>query len=408
MSEWLQMSLREACDVGGGDIQTGPFGSQLHAADYIPEGIPSVMPKNIGDNRINPESIARISSEDAQRLAKYRLRPGDIVYPRRGDVGKRALVRKENDGWLCGTGCLRVRLGDKTPHDARFISYSLATEQSREWIVRHAVGATMPNLNTSILGALPLKLPPFAVQQAIANVLAALDDKIATNTEIAATVDELLATEFVGLGVDVDPNAGNSIRLDELVELNPSVPRPSEEEPVYVDMQKLPVTGMSISAWSHRAVRGGVRFQNGDTLLARITPCLQNRKTGFVDFLDHDQVGVGSTEYIVLRSRPGIPHEFSYFLGVSGRFRTFAIRHMVGTSGRQRVAASDLANFILPAPKPSALEVFGKKARTLFALVKAQRDESRTLATIRDALLSELMAGKLRLKDAEKAVEEVV
>src|SRR5438132_11495381 len=104
--EWEQTTLGEACTRNGGDIQTGPFGSQLHASDYVPVGIPSIMPQNIGDNRIIELDIARITPADAKRLSRYLVRKGDIIYSRRGDVERRALVREREDGWLCGTGCL--------------------------------------------------------------------------------------------------------------------------------------------------------------------------------------------------------------------------------------------------------------------------------------------------------------
>src|SRR5712691_4862736 len=108
---WEYTTLGDACARGGGDIQTGPFGSQLHSSDYVQDGIPSIMPQNIGDNRIVENGIARITIADAERLQRYRVRPGDIVYSRRGHVERRALIRKRENGWLCGTGCLRVRFG---------------------------------------------------------------------------------------------------------------------------------------------------------------------------------------------------------------------------------------------------------------------------------------------------------
>nr|MBW4096220.1 restriction endonuclease subunit S [Acidobacteriota bacterium] len=196
MSEWKDTTLGSLCLEGGGGIQTGPFGSQLHASDYVLRGVPVVMPQNIGDNVIGVDGIARIPESDVARLAKYRLREGDIVYSRRGDVEKRALVRQENDGWLCGTGCLRVRLGDRSVHNSAYVSYLLGTEKSRAWIVRHAVGATMPNLNTSILSAVPISVPDPSQQRAIAEVLGALDDKIAANTKLAATSTALLTGAF--------------------------------------------------------------------------------------------------------------------------------------------------------------------------------------------------------------------
>ncbi len=170
---WLRTSLGALCARGSGAIQTGPFGSQLHASDYVDSGIPSVMPQNIGDNFISEEGIARITAADSQRLSKYLLSEGDIVYSRRGDVKRRALVRNYEAGWLCGTGCLRVRVGSAT--EPLFISYYLGEPEIQGWIAQHAVGATMPNLNTSILGEVPVVLPPSHEVGRVNERLAVLD-----------------------------------------------------------------------------------------------------------------------------------------------------------------------------------------------------------------------------------------
>lgn len=214
MSEvWRLMTLGEICRESGGDIQTGPFGSQLHARDYVIDGIPSVMPQNIGDNRIVVDGVARVSAKDLTRLSRYRLRTGDIVYSRRGDVERRALVRPENDGWLCGTGCLRVRIANDVNYDSAFVSYSLGLSRTRAWITRHAVGATMLNLNTSILSAVPISVPAIATQRAIAAVLSALDDKIAANRVLAEAADHLAASQWTSA-----TSGGHSIPLSETAE----------------------------------------------------------------------------------------------------------------------------------------------------------------------------------------------
>jgi type I restriction enzyme S subunit len=191
MSDLRQLTLLDVCAEAGGSIQTGPFGSQLHASDYVIDGTPSVMPQNIGDNRIVEDGIARVSAEDMERLEKYWLRTNDIVYSRRGDVERRALVRAENNGWLCGTGCLRVRIADQDVHDSAFISYSLGLPASRAWITRHAVGATMLNLNTEILGRVPLSVPDIETQRAVSSVLSVFDDKIALNRVVVASCARL-------------------------------------------------------------------------------------------------------------------------------------------------------------------------------------------------------------------------
>lgn len=140
-----------------------------------------------------------------------------------------------------------------------------------------------------------------------------------------------------------------------------------------------------------------MRFANGDTLVARITPCLENGKTAFVDFLEAGKVGWGSTEYIVLRAKPPLPHEFAYCLARSTEFRDFAIQRMTGSSGRQRVPAESLSHFrVIVAPKLVA-ELFGRLIKPLFARSSAASKEGRTLAAMRDKLLPKLISGELRV-----------
>jgi len=145
---------------------------------------------------------------------------------------------------------------------------------------------------------------------------------------------------------------------------------------------------------------------NGDTLVARITPCLENGKTAFVDFLEDGQIGWGSTEYIVLRPRPPLPEQFGYCLARSEAFREFAIQSMTGTSGRQRVQADSLRHFKLVRASDAVAEAFGRLIKPLFARSSEAVCESRTLVALRDALLPKLSRGEIRVKDAERLLEE--
>ncbi|GHO82987.1 restriction endonuclease subunit S [Dictyobacter formicarum] len=205
MTEWEETTLGKICEDSGGNIQTGPFGSQLHASDYVSVGVPSIMPQNISDNRVIIDGIARIRDADARRLSRYLVKSGDIVYSRRGDVERRALIRETEEGWLCGTGCLRVRFGDKKPISSTFISYYLGVPNIRKWIVQHAVGATMPNLNTAILSDVPVRLPPYHEQKAIADVLSAFDDKIELNRQMNNTLESIVQALFKSWFMDFDP-----------------------------------------------------------------------------------------------------------------------------------------------------------------------------------------------------------
>ena len=203
--EWQDTTLGQICAAQGGAIQTGPFGSQLHTSDYKEFGIPVVMPTNIGDGGIVEDGIARISEADVERLAQHKLRMGDIVFSRRGDVTKNALIRPHEVGWFCGTGCLKVRLGDETVATAKFISHCLRLPDIKDWLVRHAVGATMPNLNTGILSAVPIYLPPLQTQLEIAEILGALDDRITLLRETNTTLEAIAQALFKSWFVDFDP-----------------------------------------------------------------------------------------------------------------------------------------------------------------------------------------------------------
>src|SRR5688572_10877697 len=108
MIEWEETTLGELCKVYGGKIQTGPFGSQLHQHDYQKTGIPVIMPKDIEGNSLSEETIARISETTAKKLDKHKVNYGDIVFPRRGEINKRAFIRKNQEGYLCGTGCIKI------------------------------------------------------------------------------------------------------------------------------------------------------------------------------------------------------------------------------------------------------------------------------------------------------------
>lgn len=190
---WRATDLADLTSQSGGSIQTGPFGSQLHASDYVEVGIPVVMPKDISLRRVQTDSIARVSPSDADRLARHKLAPGDVVFSRRGDVERHALISETERGWLCGTGCLLVRPGPKWP-SPNFLSLLLDLPQSRLWLVRHAVGATMPNLNTGILGSVPVVMPAREVVIAFEEIVSGLEARRAHNAEQAQTFSTLRDT----------------------------------------------------------------------------------------------------------------------------------------------------------------------------------------------------------------------
>lgn len=165
---WEVVELANVCADGKG-IQTGPFGSQLHESDYSDEGVPVVMPKDIIGFRIRTDSIARIPVEIADKLGRHRMDAGDIVYGRRGDIGRRAFIMPHQIGWFCGTGCLRIR-PDKEVVNGWYLFNYLGQDNVVSLIQGRAQGVTMPNLNTGVMASVPVSLPPRRLQDEFARL----------------------------------------------------------------------------------------------------------------------------------------------------------------------------------------------------------------------------------------------
>lgn len=164
------------------DIITGPFGSQLHMSDYVDVGIPVIMPQDIIDGTVSMDSIAYIRESDYQRLIRYAVKNNDIIFARRGDIEKHAFITDDSK-MLCGTGCFRVRITDSKVYPL-FLSYFLDRLETRKWLVTHAVGTNMPNLNTTILSFVPVKLPDYEEQVKIGDFLYNIEKKIQCNKKI--------------------------------------------------------------------------------------------------------------------------------------------------------------------------------------------------------------------------------
>lgn len=171
------------------NIQTGPFGSQLHQSDYSEKGTPVVMPKNLVNGRISEASIARVSEDHVGRLSRHMVEVGDILYSRRGDVGRCAFATEFEQGWLCGTGCLRVTI-DRNKAVPKFVFYQLQKAETVGWVEKHAVGATMLNLNTSILSSVPIEMPSLEKQQIIVDILSVYDKLIENNQKQIKLLEE--------------------------------------------------------------------------------------------------------------------------------------------------------------------------------------------------------------------------
>jgi type I restriction enzyme, S subunit len=203
---WTYTTVGTIADPSGGDVQTGPFGSQLHVSDYSENGTPVVMPQDISNGTISTDGITRVDETHVARLARHRVRIDDILFSRRGDVARFAVITEREAGWLCGTGCMRVRLASKDV-DARYLYRFLSQSVVRGWLELHAKGITMANLNGKILQALPLAFPPLPEQKRIAAVLDAADALRAKRRAAIAKLESLTQAIFIDMFGDPVHNA---------------------------------------------------------------------------------------------------------------------------------------------------------------------------------------------------------
>jgi type I restriction enzyme S subunit len=303
------------------------------------------------------------------------------------------------------------------------------------------VGAVFDSLRCADIPNFELRIPPLKEQQAIAHILGTLDDKIELNRRMNETLEAMARALFKSWFVDFDPVRAKAERRDpglpkhladlfpveledselgefprgwrwvplpNAIEVNPNRTLNRGQVASYLDMANMPTNGHSPDVVTDREFSSGMRFINGDTLVARITPCLENGKTAYVDFLPKGQVGWGSTEFIVLRPKRPLPTEYAYCLARSPQFRDFAIQSMTGSSGRQRVPSDSLAQFQIALPSERVAVTFGNLVKPLFARAKAASEECRVLAALRDALLPKLISGELRIGNSERILGETM
>jgi type I restriction enzyme, S subunit len=281
-----------------------------------------------------------------------------------------------------------------------------------------------PSVKVPHLLALRIYLPSTDYQDKISQLLSCLDNKIDNLRRQNETLEKIAQTLFKHWFIDFEfPNddgkpyksSGGAMvaselgdipagwrvgKLEELIIVNPRESIKTGAIVKYVDMRALSTSSMEITDYVTREFTSGSKFKNQDTLLARITPCLENGKTAFVSILDDGEVAFGSTEFIVLRAKENCCPEYIYPLARSPYFRDFAVKNMTGSSGRQRIPNDVIANYKLAIPDIQTIKNYQKICRPLFLKTSSNQKQIQILTKTRDALLPKLMSGELRVKDS--------
>lgn len=187
--------------------------------------------------------------------------------------------------------------------------------------------------------------------------------------------------------------------LDEIINFNPTYRIPKGKSTPYLEMKNVSTSTFNPEDWYYRDFTSGMKFQNGDSIIARITPCLENGKTSYIDFLEKGQVGWGSTEYIVMRMKEPYHSFISYLISKDKDFRDFAISSMSGSSGRQRAQANIVKNYEIKIPPVEVIERLNEQLESIAKKLSYNAKQIPTLEKMRDTLLPKLMSGEVRVQE---------
>lgn len=346
-----------------------------------------------------------------------RFQNGDTLFARITpclENGKICQVKNLENGVGFGSTEFLVLRGKEKVSTTDFVYYLSRWNNIRSFAVQNMIGTSgRQRVGKDAFKILELEFPDLKTQQRIASILSSLDDAIELNQQINKTLEEMAKAIFKEWFVDFNfPNATGKFqeteigkipvgwkvgKLGDVAEINPKLSLKKGTISKYVEMKDLSEDSAIIKNYREREFSSGSKFQNGDTLFARITPCLENGKTGLVSFLDENEIGWGSTEFIVLRGKENIGSNFIYCLSRFEPFRNHAVKSMLGSSGRQRVVESMLIEFALAIPPKELLIDFEKLVSPFFSQINNNEQENQSLSNLRDTLLPKLMKGEIKI-----------
>ena len=424
---WSVGSLGAVCQAGGGSIQTGPFGSQLHADDYKEQGVPIITVEHLLDGRISHDNLPLVGKDDYRRLSRYKLITGDLVFSRVGAIDRCAYVSEKENGWLFSGRCLRVRTG-KAESNPRFLAYLLNSWHQRQWILNHSVGSTMACLNTAILSNVPVQLPPTEQQRKIALILTTVDELIEQTEALIAKYQaikqgmmhdlftrgvhehgQLRATyeeapelykqselgwipkewetpTFDGITIADSPICYGIVQPGEYVESGVPVVA------IYVlhsDFRGCHRSSQSIEA---KYVRSRVR--GGDVLLS------VKGTTGRVDVVPTGFEGNISRDIARIRPRDGVSADFVRHMLESSRFQRHLNNAIVGTT-RAELSIGVLRGLCVVLPSFSEQRRISTSLQSIDARLRTERNSHGKLCHQKSGLMQELLTGKVSVKQDE-------
>ena len=436
-SVWSTKTIRELGAGNSSTVQTGPFGSQLHAEDYVEEGVPFILIRNIGDGGLKADNLPRISVSDAKRLAKYSLNSGDIVFTRVGRAGSCLLVTDKESGWIISGQTLRLRL-DNPELDSRFFLYALRSHTVQKFVSNSSVGTTRESLNTKILKSIPVLHPGYIEQKRIAEILSTVDEAIEQTEALIAKYQHIkagLMHDLFTRGVTSDGHL-RPIRAQapHLYKESPLGWIPKEWDTVRLDKSEINIidgdrgenypqghelldSGYCLFLSATNVTPRGFKFDQlqfissekdhllGTGKLVRGDIIITTRGTvGNIAFFDDDvpfsEIRINSGMVILRCNQSNLAADFLYCSFANYIFGQ-EFKRVVSGSAQPQLPIKDLKHFhclVLPMPEQQLLL---SRVRAVDGYLSSEEESLNKLSKAKKGLMQDLLTGRVRVKVGE-------
>lgn len=361
------------------DFQTGPFGTQFSASEYVNEGIPVINVKNIGVGMVIRENLDYISEQTRDRLSQHILKTGDIVFGRKGSVDRHAYIFQNENGWVQGSDCIRAR--KKTQVNMLFLSQYLEGNGVKKQIINAAVGSTMPSLNTDILKDVIVLLPNIEEQNRISEVLKKIDDKICLNSKINDNLEQQIKTIFTFQFLQ---NANTEWKQQSLAELSEMY-------------QPKTISGKDLIADGNYFVYGanGIigKYNQYNHSESEIAVACRGASCGSIQMTLPFSWITGNA--MVVKPHSDFPYrEYLYYYLLAKN-----PNYLCSGSAQPQLTRENLTLYSLKVPSITELNAFESYAKKVRKIIIKNQQENIEFSTLRDWLLPMLMNGQATISD---------
>ena len=391
------------------DIQTGPFGSQLHKEDYVADGTPIVTVEHLGNKMFSEQNLPRVSNTDKNRLKKYVLKQGDIVFSRVGSVDRCSYVDQKHDGWMFSGRCLRVRPTSEI--DSEYLYYYLCLEETKQFVRNIAVGATMPSINTKLLGEVVVTFPELEQQKRISGILSAIDSKIEVNQKINDNLQKQLYEIYKAWYQDflcIDnltliespygkiPQGWHYSMLGDLCKSVSVTHNFNTEQLIFLntgdveDGMFLHSDYMTVADMPGQAKK---TIMQNDILYSEIRPI--NRHFAYVDFQADNYVV--STKLMVIRATSFDSRRLYHFLTLQDTLEELQMQAESRSGTFPQIRFENISKLPILIADSNTETAFVTLLHAAYNQIEHNNSENKKLSELRNSLLPQLMSGKIDL-----------